>query len=45
MMSTRRISTLSTQPPKKPEIAPSTIPSESPTDTETMPISSESRAP
>ena len=36
---------LSTQPPKKPAIAPVTIPIDSPTDTETIPISSDSRAP
>ena len=36
---------LSTQPPKKPEIEPSTIPIDRPTVTETMPISSDSRAP
>ena len=45
MMSTRRISVPSTQPPRKPEIAPSVIPIDSPTDTETIPISKESRAP
>ena len=45
MMSTKRISTPSTQPPKKPAIDPRTMPSESPTVTETMPMSNESRAP
>ena len=45
MMSTNRIITPSTQPPKKPETAPTMVPSDSPTETETMPTSSDSRAP
>ena len=45
MMSTRRISVASIQPPKKPEMAPSVMPTDRPTETETIPISSESRAP
>ena len=45
MMSTKRIRIVSTQPPKKPAIEPSTIPIDSPTETATIPISSDSRAP
>ena len=45
MMSTNRIRMPSVQPPKKPERAPIRVPSDRPTDTETMPISSERRAP
>ena len=45
MMSTVRMTTLSTQPPKAPETSPSRMPNEAPIVTDTMPMSSEYRAP
>ena len=44
-MSTMRMITESTTPPKKPEIAPRKLPSTKPTVTETTPMRSENRAP
>ena len=45
MMSTVRMTRLSTQPPNAPETSPSSIPNVAPMVTETMPMSSEYRAP
>ncbi len=43
--STRRIRTVSIRPPKKPAVAPTTMPIASPMVAEAMPTSSEARAP